>query len=121
MLQYLTFVRPHYAKSEVVRQFFVNMYGKPLSVHSVKQMMFRLGRAIGVPRLHPHLLRHTSATQYLVTWGEVISLQHKLGHSGLEMTNRSVHFAAQELAAIQERVAPMDKLDVKPMWVPRSK
>jgi hypothetical protein len=35
------------------------------------------------------------------------------------MTNRYVHFAAQELAAIQERVAPMDKLDIKPMRVPK--
>ena len=120
MLQYLTFVRPHYAKSEVVRNFFVNMYGKSLSVHSVQLMMFKLGQAVGVPRLHPHLLRHTSATQYLVNGGDVISLQRKLGHAGLEMTSRYVHFAAQELAAIQERVAPMDRLDVGPMKVPRA-
>jgi len=71
--------------------------------------------------LHPHLLRHTSATQYLVHGGDAISLQHKLGHSGLEMTNRYVHFAATQLAAIQERVAPMDKLDIRPLRAPRRK
>jgi len=31
-----------------------------------------------------------------------------------------VHFAAQDLAAIQERVSPMDKLDIKPMKVPKA-
>jgi hypothetical protein len=47
------------------------------------------------------------------------SLQRKRGHAGLEMTNRYVHFASDQLAAIQDRVAPMDKLDLKPMKVPR--
>ena len=63
----------------------------------------------------------TAATQYLVAGGDVISLQRKLGHSGLEMTNRYVHFAAQEMAAIQERVAPMDRLDIKPMRAPKGR
>jgi hypothetical protein len=35
------------------------------------------------------------------------------------MTNRYIHFVSAEPAAIQERVAPMDKLDIKPMRVPR--
>jgi hypothetical protein len=35
------------------------------------------------------------------------------------MTNRYIHFASAELAAIQERVAPMDKLEIKPMRAPR--
>jgi hypothetical protein len=38
----------------------------------------------------------------------------------LEMTNRYVYFAAQELAVIQERVSPMDKLDIKPRKVPKA-
>jgi hypothetical protein len=57
----------------------------------------------------------------------VISPQRKLGHAGLEMTSRYVHLAAEQAAIIQERVAPMpegaglavDKIDIKPMWVPK--
>jgi hypothetical protein len=45
--------------------------------------------------------------------------QHRLGHSGLEMTNRYIHFASAELAAIQERVAPIDKVEIEPMRVTR--
>jgi hypothetical protein len=37
------------------------------------------------------------------------------------VSNRYVHFASAELAAIQERVAPMDKLEIKLMRVPRRK
>ena len=74
--------------------------------------------AAGIPRLHPHLMRHTSATQYLVHGGDVISLQRKLGHAGIKMTNLYVHLASDQLVAIQERVSPMDKLDIKAMKVP---
>jgi hypothetical protein len=81
----------------------------------------QFAEVLGVPRRHPHLLRHTSATQYLVNGGDAISLQHRLGHSRLAMTNRYIHFASAELAAIQERVAPMDRLEIKPMRAPRKK
>ncbi len=84
-------------------------------------MMDDVGKAAGVPRLHAHLLLHTAATQYLVHGGDAISLLHKLGHSGLDMTNRYVHFASAQLAAIQERVSPMDKLEIKAMRRPRRK
>jgi hypothetical protein len=50
-----------------------------------------------------------------------ISLQNTLGHSGLEMNNHHFHLASAERAAIQERVAPMDKLEIKPMKAPRKK
>jgi len=121
MLSYRTFVRPRHAKDMSADEFFLTVEGRPLCVGTVQQMMVDVGKAAGVPRLHPHLLRHTSATQYLVNGGDAISLQHKLGHSGLEMTNRYVHFAATQLAAIQERVAPMDKLDIRPLRAPRRK
>jgi len=39
-------------------------------------------------------------------------MQCKLEHSGLDMTNRYVQLASEQMAAIQERVAPMDKIDV---------
>jgi hypothetical protein len=37
------------------------------------------------------------------------------------MTYRYVHFAFNKMAAIQEGVSPMDKLEVKPMRVPKSR
>jgi hypothetical protein len=68
--------------------------------------MGRIARDAKVPRLHPHLLRHTSAANYLVHGADVISLQRKLGHSAPTMTHRYVHLASDQAAA-QERVAPM--------------
>jgi integrase/recombinase XerC/integrase/recombinase XerD len=121
LLTYCTFVRPQHASNVTVNSFFLSQEGRTMTLGAIQQMMRDVGQAAGVPRLHPHLLRHTSATQYLVNGGDAISLQHRLGHSRLEMTNRYIHFASAELAAIQERVAPMDKLEIKPMRVPRRK
>jgi site-specific recombinase XerD len=120
MLKYKTFVRPLHAGDGISKSFFVTNRGRPMTNGTVEHMMADVAKVAGVPRLHPHLLRHTTATQYLANGGDVISLQRKLGHSGLEMTNRYVHLAADQLAVIQERVAPMDKIDIKPMREPRS-
>jgi integrase/recombinase XerD len=99
---------------------FLGKGGKPLTSGAVEHMLYDLGKAAGIPRLQPRLLRHTSATQYLLHGGDVISLQRKLWHSGPEMTNRYAHLASDQLAATQERVAPMDRTDVRPMKVPKS-
>jgi site-specific recombinase XerD len=121
LLTYNTFVRPHHAKDPAVTRLFLTIRGRPLNPGAVEHMIAAVGKEARIPRIHAHLLRHTAATQYLVQGGDVLSLQRKLGHAGLEMTNRYVHLASDQLAAIQERVAPMDKIDIKPMRVPKGK
>jgi len=120
LLKYKTFVRPMHAKDEVTPAFFLTIYRRSMSIGSVEQMLADVGKAAGIPRLHPHLLRHTSATEYLANGGDVISVQRKLGHSRLTMTDRCVHLASDQAAA-QERVAPMDRLDIKPMRVAKAR
>ena len=48
-------------------------------------MLNRLSNEIGIKHVHPHMIRHTFATQYLVHGGDAMSLQKILGHSSLEM------------------------------------
>ena len=119
LLMYRTFARPHYAKDDTVQHLFLGKVGRPLTPGAVEQMVYDMGKAGRHPAAAPASAAPHLATQYLVHGGDVISLQRKLGHSGLEMTNRYVHFAADQMAAIQQRVAPLDKLDIKPMKVPK--
>jgi hypothetical protein len=45
----------------------------------------------------------------------------KLRRSSLAMTDPYVPLASDQAAIIQERGAPMDKLDLKPMRVPKAR
>jgi len=65
----------------------VNRNGDRLTSNGVQQMMRKLGRRIGVP-LHPHLLRHTFAINFLRNGADTFVCQQALGHESLEMTRR---------------------------------
>jgi site-specific recombinase XerD len=60
LLAYRTFVRPHHTSNPNEKHFFVQRKGKPLNVGTMQEITARIARDAKVPRLHPHLLRHTS-------------------------------------------------------------
>jgi site-specific recombinase XerD len=113
LLTYKTFVRTR----AMTDSFFTGWKHGPMTSNTVQKIMDRVGRQSGIMRLHAHLLRHTAATQYLVSGGDAISLQQKLGHTTLGMTSQreAVHLAAQHLAIINKRVSPMDRVKIKPL------
>ncbi len=41
---------------------------------------------------------------------DLASLSAQLGHSTLEMTSNYVHLLSQDVARVQERVSPLEKL-----------
>lgn len=104
---YLDFYRPEEAETTA---FFVNRDGSAMTGNTVKMMFTRLRVRAELPRLHPHLLRHTFATSYLMAGGDVFSLQAILGHTTLEMTRRYVNLASSHVAIQHRRFSPMDRL-----------
>lgn len=63
----------------------------PIKESTVKQLFRKLKEQSEIPRLHPHLLRHTFATRYIERGGDIYSLQSILGHTSLEMVKKYVH------------------------------
>ena len=50
------------------------------------------GKKYGIADFHPHKLRHTFATYYVISQsGDIVSLQHILGHADLSTTQRYTH------------------------------
>ena len=60
--------------------------GQPLRVSTFRTAFSAAARAIGVPDLHPHQLRHTAASLAIASGADVKVVQQMLGHSSATMT-----------------------------------
>ena len=60
--------------------------GAPLRVSTFRQQFGAAAEAIGIPDLHPHLLRHTAASLAIASGADVKVVQQMLGHSSATMT-----------------------------------
>ena len=58
----------------------------PLNRFIVERTVARVGRAAGVPGVHPHRLRHTLATQAINRGMRLAAIAALLGHRKMEMT-----------------------------------
>lgn len=68
---------------------------KPINESVMKSLFARLRRNTGIDRLHPHLLRHTFATSYIMGGGNLETLRILLGHFDYSVTRKYLHLAAQ--------------------------
>lgn len=82
--------------------------GHPMTRFNLLKWLHRLGERAGVPNVHPHRFRHTFAVNYLRNGGDALSLKRLLGHSCLDMVQRYVLLATEDLAAIHRRASPVE-------------
>jgi len=65
-----------------------------LSPNGIYLMMNRKKKKAGIPRLHPHLLRHTFATNFLIHGlGDIYELSRILGHADIKITEGYLQLA----------------------------
>lgn len=81
------------------KQLFLSQFGEPFSNDGkgIERIVRNIGKKVGI-KVHPHMLRHTYATQTLVTLqrnrGDVdplIFVQRQLGHSSIQTTMVYLH------------------------------
>ncbi len=89
--------------------FFLCIDGHSMDAEGLRSLTERVSKAAGVPRLHPHLLRHTYATRFLLNGGNVFLLQQNLGHTSLTMIQRYVHIASRMAALASQEFSPLDQ------------
>ena len=93
--------------------FFLCIDGYAMTSDALRSLTERLSRSSGVPRLHPHLMRHTCATRFLLNGGNVFLLQQNLGHTTLDMVQRYVHIASRMAAQVSQDFSPLDRFEMR--------
>lgn len=107
LLRYVHHFRPE-PFTLAVQNLFLSLDGRPLTQNTVTMILRRIAGKSGVKRLHPHLCRHTFATDYLMNGGDVFSLQQILGHTTLEMVRRYVSLASSHVTIQHRKFSPID-------------
>lgn len=91
---------------------FLSNNGQPLSYGALSKAIKRLGNRSGIPRLHPHLFRHTFAVSYLMNGGDVMTLRLILGHATLDVTLMYMHLAEAHVKLQHHKFSPVDRLGI---------
>ena len=90
----------------------IDREAKPMSTSAIQKSLKVLGTNVGIPRIHPHLLRHSFGTDWLIHGGDLFSLQEVLGHSDLETTKVYVEMSRVQLDVKHRAISPFDRLGV---------
>lgn len=86
---------------------FLTVHGEPITNDCIRTVFKRLKKKYNLQEFHPHLLRHSFATLFLLNGGDALVLQEILGHTTLEMTKNYVHIANSLSMAKNKRFSPL--------------
>jgi integrase/recombinase XerD len=85
---------------------FISRRGGKFSRIGLWKMIKKYGRLAGVPKLTPHLLRHSFATHLLEHGADLRSIQEMLGHTSIATTQIYTSVAKEGLKNIHKKYHP---------------
>lgn len=88
----------------------INEYGNPVGYYGIKKLFQNIRKYTKNDKIHPHLLRHTFATKYLINGGDITSLKMILGHTSLKMVEHYLHLAEQYTINKYKQYSIMDNM-----------
>jgi site-specific recombinase XerD len=109
---YIREVRPgtmprHHSRSDNLRPVFYSHIKKQDTPNSLNKLFHRIGRQAGLTKeLHPHMLRHTFATNTLDKGIDIYTLKQFMGHSNIAITAGYLHLTKDHLKGLGERLSP---------------
>ena len=107
----LKYISSYRSKPEFdTNKLFLSKDYSEMSENAIKQLFTRLRKRTNIDRLHPHILRHTFATKYLMNGGDIFSLQQILGHTDLSMVRKYSHLASAYIVNNHKAFSPLDNL-----------
>jgi site-specific recombinase XerD len=79
----------------------INYKGEKLTERSVQKIIKLVGEKIGLD-IHPHLLRHTFATDLLNKGADIRMIQELLGHENLDTTQIYTHVSNSRVKEVYD-------------------
>lgn len=87
----------------------LNASGRRLSIRSIQIRIKALGETRLGQHIHPHTLRHSAASHFLQSAGDLRAVQEYLGHTGIASTAIYTHMDYQRLAQVYDQTHPRAK------------
>jgi integrase/recombinase XerD len=88
-------------------QLFMNAYGGDFTDDAFRRRLNRLKRKLNIPRLHPHMFRHTFARNYVLNGGDIFTLQRILDHAEIETTRKYVQMDNEHIREQHNKFSPV--------------
>jgi integrase/recombinase XerD len=89
------------------KEIFMNAYGEPLKADAMRRRLHRLGRRIGIERLHPHRFRHTFIRNYILNGGDIFTLQKIVDHSDIKTTRKYIQMEDVHIKEQHNKFSPI--------------
>lgn len=90
----------------------INQLGGKLNRKTIQERLQIYGQKakLNGVRVSPHTFRHTCAKMYLLSGGDILSLQKLLGHSSLDMVRHYVELWGSDLQKMHKKHSPVENL-----------
>ena len=106
---YIHYHRPEPANPNI-KEVFLSEDRMPLTYSALASIITRIKKRAKIPRLHLHLLRHTSLTMMVERETPAFVVQQMAGHTSIKTTELYVHLAQQRTAAQYKKYSVVDGL-----------
>jgi site-specific recombinase XerD len=71
----------------------------------------RAAPTLDTKRVHPHVMRHTTAVHLLQSGVDLVTISHWLGHASIETTNRYAAVDLETKRAAVAKARPLGEID----------
>ena len=91
-------------------QLFMNAYGDPFTADAFRRRLNRLKVKFDIPKLHPHMFRHTFARNYILNGGDLFTLQKILDHADIQTTRKYIQMDSEHIRQQHNKYSPVRRL-----------